>query len=82
MIGYLIVAVALVLLGAALGFVAVVSLGSRQAKDPHLTTSPPSRLARGARAATGMHAIRHTEPLREAAAYRHNLPRPSDPKWW
>jgi hypothetical protein len=82
MIGYLIVAVALVLLGAALGFVAVVSLGSLQAKDPDLTASPPSRLARGARAASGMHAIRHTEPLREAAAYRYDLPRPSDQEWW
>lgn len=82
MIGYLIVAVALVLFGAVLGFVAVVSVGSLRAKDPDLTAPPPNRLARGARAASGMHAIRHAEPFREAAAYRHDLPRPGNREWW
>jgi hypothetical protein len=82
MIGYLIVGVALVLFGVALGFVAVVSVGSHLAIDPDLTASPPSRLARGSRAASGMHAIRHAEPFREAAAYRHDLPRPGDRERW
>ena len=73
------VAAALVLFGAALGFVAVVSLASRRDKD--MTAPAPNRLARGARAANGLH-VRHPELFREAAAYRHNLPRPGDRERW
>jgi hypothetical protein len=79
MIGYLVVAVALILFGAALGFAAVVSLASR--KDKILTAPPLNRIVSGARAANGLHVIRHPEPFREAA-YRHDLPRPVDREWW
>jgi hypothetical protein len=79
MIGYLLVAVALILFGAALGFVAVVSLASHQDKD--LTAAPSSRLARGARTANGLH-TRHHQPLRESAAYRHDLPGLRGREWW
>lgn len=78
MTGYLIVAVVMILLGIAIGFVAVVSLAGRLDKD--VTVPPPNRFARGARAASGLH--RRPEPFREAAAYRHDLPRPGDREWW
>ena len=80
MIGtYVFAAVALVLFGAFGGFVAVISLASHRDKDllpPLRTGSPAAR-----RAAHGMHA-RRPEPLREAAAYRHDLPPPADREWW
>ncbi len=80
MIGtYVLAALALVLFGAAVGFIAVISLASRQDKD--MTASTPNRLARGARAANGLH-VRRPELLREAAAYRHDLPQPDDREWW
>lgn len=72
-------AVALVLFGAVGGFVAVISLASH--KDKNLRAPASNRLARGARAAHGMH-VRRPEPFREAAAYRHDLPRPADREWW
>jgi hypothetical protein len=79
MMGYLVVAVVMVLFGVALGFVAVVSLAGRLDKD--VTIPPPNRFARGARAASGLH-VRRPEPFREAAAYRHDLPRPDDRERW
>jgi hypothetical protein len=78
MMGYLIVAIVMILFGIAVGFMAVVSLAGRLDKD--VTVPPPNRFARGARAASGLH--RRPEPLREVAAYRHGLPRPGDPEWW
>jgi hypothetical protein len=79
MIGtYVLAAVALVLLGAVGGVVAVISLASHW--DKNVTAPPPSRLARGARVAHGLH-VRQPEPFREAAAYRHDLPRPADREW-
>jgi hypothetical protein len=79
MIGtYAIAAVALVLLGAAVGFIAVISLAIHRDKD--MTTATSDRLARGARVATGAHArrpgVRH-----EAAANRHDLPPLTDREW-
>jgi hypothetical protein len=79
MIGYMLIAVALILFGAALGFVAVISWASP--RDKKLTSPPPNQLFRSARAASGLHAIRHQEPLREAAAHRHDLPRQGDREW-
>jgi hypothetical protein len=80
MIGtYMLAAVALVLFGAAVGFVGVISLASRQ--DKNMTAPTSSRLARGARTANGLH-VRRPEPFREAAAYRHDLPRPADRERW
>jgi hypothetical protein len=76
---YVFAAIALVLFGAFGGFVAVISLASHQ--DKNLRAPASNRLARGARAAHGMHAYR-PEPVREAAAYRHNLPPPADREWW
>jgi hypothetical protein len=79
MIGtYVVAAVALVLFGAAGGYIAVVSLASRRDKD--MTTPTSSRVARGARVANGLH-IRRLDPLHEASAYRHDLPRLIDREW-
>jgi hypothetical protein len=80
MIGtYLLAAVALVAFGAAVGFVAVISLASH--RDKNITAPASGRLYRGARAAHGLHG-RRPEPFREAAAYRHDLPRPAGREWW
>ena len=79
MIGtYVSAAVALFLFGAAGGYIAVISLASRRDKD--MTTPTSSRLARGARVANGLY-VRRPDPLHEAAAYRHDLPRPTDREW-
>ena len=79
MIGtYVLAAVALIGFGAVGGFVAVISLASH--RDKEITAPTSSRLDRGARSAHGLHV--RLEPLREAAAYRHELPRPSDREWW
>ena len=78
MIGtYVLAAVALVLFGAAGGFVAVISLASHRDKD--ITTPTTDRLHRGARVATRLH-TRGPGVLHEAA-YRHDLPRPTDREW-
>jgi hypothetical protein len=67
MIGFVVIAVVvLVLFGAAVGFMAVVSLAGWLDKD--VTVPPQTRLARAGRAAGGMH--RRPEPIREAVAYR------------
>jgi hypothetical protein len=71
--------VALVLFGAAGGFIAVISLASRQDKD--MTAPASGRLARGSRAAHGL-GVRRPEAFHEAAAYRHDLPRTADREWW
>jgi hypothetical protein len=74
MIGaYLLCAAALVLFGAAGGFVVVVSLASHRDKD--ITSPTTDRIHRGARVATRLH-TRGPSVLHEAA-YRHNLPRPT-----
>jgi hypothetical protein len=75
---YVLASVALILLGAVGGFVAVISLASH--RDKNLIAPAPNRLARGARAAHGLY-VRHPEQFREAAAYRHDLPRPTDREW-
>jgi hypothetical protein len=74
---YAFIAVALVLLGAVGGFMAVMSLASHRDKDP--TTATSSRVARGARVVNGFHA-RHPG-IRHEAAYRHHLHRPNDREW-
>jgi hypothetical protein len=79
MIGYLIVALALILFGAAVGFAAVVSWAST--KDKKLAAPPVNRLFHGVRAANGLHVIRHPDQFREAAAHRHDLPRRVDREW-
>ena len=57
MIGtYVFATAALVLFGAAGGFIAVISLASRRDKD--MTTPTSSRLALGARVANGLHVRR------------------------
>ena len=76
---YMFAAIALVLFGAFGGFVAVISLASHLDKNLRATAS--NRLARGARAAHGLH-VRRPEPFREAAAYRHDLPRSAGREWW
>jgi len=75
---YVLAAVALVLFGAAGGYIAVVSLASRRDRD--MTAPNSSRLARGARVANGLH-VRRPDPHHEAAAYRHDLPWPTDRDW-
>jgi hypothetical protein len=74
MTGYLIVAAVMILLGMAVGLVAVVSVAGRVDKD--VTVPPPNRFARGARAASGLHY--RPGPYREAASCRHDLPRPGE----
>jgi len=74
---YVLAAVALVLLGAAGGFIAVISLAIRRDKDITVPTS--DRLARGARVANRVH-TRGPGVLHEAA-YRHDLPRLTDREW-
>lgn len=79
MIGtYVFAAVALVLFGAAGGYIAVISLASR--RDKEITAPISRRLARGARVANGLH-VRRPDPLHEAAAYRHDLPWLTDREW-
>ena len=79
MIGlYVFAAVALILFGAACGFIAVISLASRRDKD--MTIPLQAQLARGARVANGLH-VRRPDPLYEAAAYQHDLPRLTDWEW-
>jgi hypothetical protein len=78
MIAYVLAAAALFLFGTFIGFVAIVSLASHRDKD--VTTPTPNRLHQGARAATRLH-TRGPGVLR-SAAYRHDLPRPTDQEWW
>ncbi len=79
MIGaYVIAAIALVLLGAAGGFIIVVSLGSHRDKD--LITPPSGRIKRGARVANGLHVLCPGDVHREAAC-RHDHSRPADWDW-
>jgi hypothetical protein len=77
----LIMAAVVFLAGAGAGFLAVVVLGI-QREERRLTypmqPDPPSRLVRGARAATGLHVI--ARPGYEAVSYRHRQP-PSSPEW-
>jgi hypothetical protein len=74
---YAATAVALVLLGAAIGFMAVVSLAIH--RDKHITTPATDRLARGARTVNRLH-TRGRGALQEAA-YRHDLPRHTGQDW-
>ena len=82
MIGaYVIVAIALILFGAALGFVAVISLASHRDKD--IMAPAPDRVTRGARVAYRLH-TRGPGVFHEAA-YRHDPPWPPDRtnrEWW
>lgn len=78
MIGmYLLLAFILFLIGAAGGIMVVMALASRRDRD--ITTPASSRLVRGARTVNRLH-TRGPGVLREAA-YRHNLPRPTDREW-
>lgn len=74
---YLFAAVAILLLGAVCGFIALVSLSVHRDKD--ITAPPPSRVSRGARVASGLHS-RGRGVLHEAA-YKHDLPRRADHDW-
>jgi len=78
MIGYITAAVALVGLGSVASFLVLVSLGiHREERARSMTVRTPDRVARGARVTNGVHA-RYPGVLHEAAAYRHDLPRPTD----
>ena len=70
-------ALALFLLGAVGGVMAVVSLASR--RDSDITTPAPGRLARGARTVNRL----HTRGLgvHHEAAYRHDRARITDREW-
>jgi hypothetical protein len=68
---YAVTAAVLVLLGAVVGFVAVISLAIHRDKD--ITMPASSRLVRGSRVATGLHS-RGLQVPREAA-YHHLPPR-------
>jgi hypothetical protein len=74
---YMLTAFALLLLGAAGGFIAVIAVASRRDKD--ITTPASSRLVRGARTANRLH-TRGRGVLHEAA-YRHDQPRLTDREW-
>jgi hypothetical protein len=74
---YVLAAVALVLLGAGAGFIAVITLAMHQDKD--ITVPTPDRLARGARVTNGVHTRGHG--VLHKAAYRHNLPQQTDQEW-
>jgi hypothetical protein len=74
---YLLLALTLFLFGAAGGVIVVMALASRQDKD--ITTPASSLLVRGARTVNRLH-TRGPGVLREAA-YRHDLPRPTDREW-
>jgi hypothetical protein len=69
---------ALFLLGAVIGYIAVISLASHRDKD--ITTATRSRIARGARITNGLHA-RRPGVFHEQVAYRHNLPPRTDREW-
>jgi hypothetical protein len=76
LITILIGGVALLGLGAALGYVALVSLGIRREEASRtLTLATPDKLARGARVTMGVHAKRPAV-IHEAAAYYRR-----DPQW-
>jgi hypothetical protein len=67
---YALAAVALLAAGAVIGFVALVSLGIHREETARSVTTPTSdRVARGARAATGMYA-RLPGVLQEASHHR------------
>jgi|HubBroStandDraft_5_1064220.scaffolds.fasta_scaffold109480_1 hypothetical protein len=75
---YLIAAVILVTAGAVGAYVTLVSLGIRRdEKARTMTLRTPDRIARGARAATGMRA-RYPAVIHEAAFYRQAPPRRPD----
>lgn len=78
----LIAAVAVFGLGAALGYVALVSLGIRREEASRTFTLPtPDKIARGARVTMGVHA-RRPAVIHEAAAYYRRDPRsPQDQEW-
>jgi hypothetical protein len=67
---YALAAVALLGIGAAAGFLIVISLGIRREESALSVTTPTSsRIARGTRAANGMHA-RAPGILQEVSLYR------------
>jgi hypothetical protein len=77
----LFMAVVIFLAGAGAGFLAVVVLGIQREERRlayQMQPDPPSRVLRGARAATGLHVI--ARPGYEAMSYRHRQP-PSAPDW-
>lgn len=73
---YMLIALALLLLGATGGCIAVISLASHR---DDITTPATSRFARGARTATRL----HTRGLgvRPEVAYRHDRARMIDREW-
>lgn len=74
---YLLAALALFLLGATGGCIAVISLASRRDRD--IATPASGRLARGARTVNQL----HTRGLgaRQQVAYRHDRARIPDREW-
>jgi len=81
-IAILTAAVALVGLGAALGYGALVSLGIRREEAGRTFTLPtPDKIARGARSTMGVHARRPAVIHEAAAYYRHDPWPPQDQEW-
>jgi hypothetical protein len=78
MMTYAFALLALFLLGAVIGYVALVSVASHRDKD--ITTSTSSRIARGARRTNGLYAQR-PGVLHEKVAYRHQRPPHDDWEW-
>jgi hypothetical protein len=82
MIGILLAAVALLGIGAALGWVVLVSLGIRREENSRtLTLATPDKIARGARVTMGVHA-RRPALIHQTAAYYRNDPRPLQDLEW
>jgi hypothetical protein len=71
---YALAAVALLIAGAVVGFVALVCVGiHREERHGTMTVDAPDRVASGARVANGMHA-RLPGVMYEAAYFRHRQP--------
>jgi hypothetical protein len=75
---YTLALLALFLLGATVGCIAIVSLAIHRDKD--ITTGTSDLIARGARITNGVHA-RRPGVLHEQVAHRHDLPSHSDWEW-
>ena len=77
---YTAIAIALVLFGAAAGWMAIIRLAIyRERKE--FTVGAPDRVTRGARVVNGLH-VRRPAGVREPAYYRHDLPPLNDEGQW
>jgi hypothetical protein len=78
---YMVCAAVLFTAGAGAGFLALVALGiRREERDYSMTISTPSKIARGARVANGMHA-RQPGVLYEPTYYKHRQSSQADRDW-